>query len=167
MVVLGSEWPRNCWMTSSGASFTAMLVPTVWRMGGGGLGLGFAATREENVSLDEAPEVGRDRDVAYLVSFAEHPQHHGVVAGVLEVGELQAYDLDLAQTAAGHDREHYVVAVVVRPGRVEHALELVLRQDVVGRVLAHARALGEEAQCLGDDARGAGHEREDQKPPQH
>src|SRR5919107_2877857 len=39
MVVLGSEWPRNCWMTRRGASFTAMLVPTVWRMEWGEMAL--------------------------------------------------------------------------------------------------------------------------------
>src|SRR4028119_3603 len=45
MVVLGSEWPRNCWMTRSGASFTAMLVPTVWRMEWGLMGLVIPAAR--------------------------------------------------------------------------------------------------------------------------
>src|ERR687897_516791 len=45
MVVLGSEWPRNCWMTSRGASFTAMLVPTVWRMEGGEMAFVMPAAR--------------------------------------------------------------------------------------------------------------------------
>src|ERR671916_733978 len=45
MVVLGSEWPRNCWMTRSGASLTAMLVPTVWRIECGLMGLVMPAAR--------------------------------------------------------------------------------------------------------------------------
>ena len=45
MVVLGSEWPKNCWITSRGASFTAMLVPMVWRMECGEMAFVMSAAR--------------------------------------------------------------------------------------------------------------------------
>ena len=45
MVVFGSEWPRNCWMTSRGASFMAMLVPTVWRIEWGEMAFVIPAAR--------------------------------------------------------------------------------------------------------------------------
>src|SRR5919112_2735159 len=45
MVVFGSEWPRNCWMTRRGASFMAMLVPTVGRMEWGEIAFVMPAAR--------------------------------------------------------------------------------------------------------------------------
>src|SRR3712207_8911718 len=56
-------------------------------------------------TLFRSPEVGRDGDVADLVPLAEHAEHHRLVAGVLEIRELEADHLGLAQAAAGQDRK--------------------------------------------------------------
>src|SRR4028119_1405857 len=67
MVVLGSEWPRNCWMTRSGASFTAMLVPTVWRMEWGLMGLVIPAARTYFFTMFWTERGVRGRGVVVVV----------------------------------------------------------------------------------------------------
>ena len=110
---------------------------------------------------------GEIGDVADFIALAQDAQEDLIRRRLAEVPDPESHDLGLPQAATRHHGEHDVVAVVGGPGGVQHARELVLGEDVVGRVLAHARALGEKAQSLGVHRRRAGHVREDQEPPEH